>query len=233
MSIPKERRFMDNISADIQVWFLRHGKTPFDYENSQYDDFIQMLCDGHRTPLAEDPEIDFKSLPKRVDFVGYSPITRAVQTAEVLRNKLDVKLMEEMQSLHEVEFDKEIIPKHKFGSLEQIRPEILERWYHNRNKAESFKDSLERVTEIESFLSERQEKTIILVTHGWFLRLLEIYFIQGKQTNIQLEDILEVKPVPLGHSIKAIVVRKNSAKSYIELVGGDILGRRRVAQTDS
>ena len=202
---------MSDISTDIHVWFLRHGKTFFDYENSQYDDFTQMLCNGHGTRLAEDPEIDFESLPKRVDFVGYSPAIRAVETAGVLRNKLGVKLMEEMQSLHEVEFDENIILEHEFESLEQIRPEILKRWRHNRNKAESFEDSLARVKEIELFLSERQEKTIILVTHGWFLRLVEIYFVQGKHTDIELEDILEVKPVPLGHSIKATVVRKNSA----------------------
>ena len=100
---------MNDISTDIQVWFLRHGKTPFDYENSEYDDFIQMLCNGHDTPLAEDPGIDFKSLPKRVDFVGYSPIRRAVETAEVLRNKLGVKPMEELEFLREVRFDCNII----------------------------------------------------------------------------------------------------------------------------
>jgi broad specificity phosphatase PhoE len=196
---------------DIQVWFLRHGKTSFDYENSKYDDFIKMLCNGHRTPLVDDPGIDFKSLPERVDFVGYSPITRAVQTAEVLRNKLGVKLMEKMQSLHEVKFDKGIILEHEFISLAENRKDILERWYDGRNKAETFENSLARVRKIETFLSERQEKTIILVTHGWFLRLLEVYFVQGKHTNITLEDILETKPVPLGHCIKATVRVESSS----------------------
>jgi broad specificity phosphatase PhoE len=209
---------MNEISTDIQVWFLRHGKTPFDYENSSYDDFIEMLCNGHRTPLAKDPGIDFKSLPKRVDFVGYSPLTRAVKTAKVLRNKLGVKLMEEMQSLHEVEFDRDIILEHEFESLEQIRPVILERWRHNRNKAETFEDSLARVKEIESFLSERQEKTIILVTHGWFLRLLENYFVQGNHTPT-IDDLLKAKPVPVGHCIKATVARKSRVESQMDLVG--------------
>ena len=89
---------------------------------------------------------------------------------------------------------------------------ILKRWYDGRNKAETFEDSLERVRKIESFLSERQEKTIILVTHGWFLRLLEVYFVQGKHTDITLEDLLETKPVPLGHCIKATVARKFALK---------------------
>jgi broad specificity phosphatase PhoE len=206
------------MNEDIQVWFLRHGKTPFNYENSNYDDFIQMLCNGHSEPLAEDPGIDFNSLPKQVDLIGHSPIKRAVETAELLRNKLGVVKMEEMQSLHEVAFDKDIILEHEFESLEQIRPEILGRWYRNENKAESFMASLARVKEIESFLSKRQEKTIILVTHGWFLRLLELYFVQGKHTP-DIEDLLKTKPVPLGHCIKATVARKSRVESRMDLVG--------------
>jgi len=96
-------------STDIQVWFLRHGKTDFNYDNSNYDDFIQMLCNGHSTPLATDHGIDFISLPKRVDLVGYSPTTRAVETAELLRDKLCAKRMEELELLREVRFDWNII----------------------------------------------------------------------------------------------------------------------------
>jgi broad specificity phosphatase PhoE len=211
--------------TDIQVWFLRHGKTPFDYENSKYDDFIQMLCNGYSEPLVKAHGIDFKSFPKRVDFVGYSPFRRAVDTAGLLRNKLGVEQMKEMPILHEVRFDTDIIRRNEFESLEQIRPEILRRWYHNQNKAESFEDSLARVRKIESFLSKLREKTIILVTHGWFLRLLEIYFVQGNHTPT-IRDILEVEPVPLGHNIKATikatVTRKNSVKSQVEELVGAI-----------
>jgi broad specificity phosphatase PhoE len=209
---------MNHLSTDTQVWFLRHGKTPFDYENSKYDDFIQMLCNGHETPLAEDPGIDFKALPKRVDFVGYSPITRAVETAEKLRNKISVKTMEEWEFLHEVRFDHNIISRQEYTSLANSREVILKRWYSGRNEAETFEDSLARVREIESFLSKRREKTIILVTHGWFLRLLDVYFVQGKHTDITLNDILETKPVPLGHCIKATVARKSRVESQMDLV---------------
>jgi hypothetical protein len=64
---------MDDISTDIRVYFLCHGKTPFNYEGSKYDEFIQILCNGHETPLAKDPGLDLHSLPRHVDFVGYSP----------------------------------------------------------------------------------------------------------------------------------------------------------------
>ena len=210
---------MANISTEIQVWFLRHGKTPFNYENNQYDDFIQMLCNGYSTPLAEDPGIDFKSLPKRVDLIGYSPTTRAIETAEVLRKKLDVKQMEELEFLHEVKFDRDIILPQEYTSLAENRKDILERWYSNRNTAEVFEYSLARVRTIESFLSERWEKTIILITHGWFLRLLELYFVQGKHTDITIEDVLKVKPVPLGHCIKTTVARKSRVESRMDLLG--------------
>jgi broad specificity phosphatase PhoE len=223
-----------NDNENIQVWFLRHGKTPFNYENSNYDDFIQMLCNGHDTPLADDPGIDFKSLPKRVDFVGYSPYKRAVGTAKILQSNVEVKSMQKLEFLHEVKFDWDIILPQEYTSLAKNRQDILERWYVGRNKKETVAKSLERVREIESFLGQRTtDNTIILVTHGWFLRLLELYFVQGKRTNITLDDILNVKPVPLGHCIKATVARKYRFEFDIDLINNDNLGHPWVAQAGS
>jgi broad specificity phosphatase PhoE len=207
---------MNDKSTDIQVWFLRHGKTPFDYENSEYDDFMDMLCNGQDTPLLkQDHRINFKTLPDRVEFVAYSPAKRAVQTAEVLRDKLGVMPTEELEFLREVRFDKKIILRHEYKNLAGSRKDILKRWYDGSNKAETFEDSLARVRKIEAFLRERQEKTIILVTHGWFLRLLENYFVQGNHTPT-FDDLLKAKPVLLGHCIKATVTRKNSEKPQME-----------------
>lgn len=217
---------MNDTSTNIQVWFLRHGKPLFDYDTREYDDFVDMLSNGHKVSLAENPEIDFESLPKQADFIGYSPITRAAQTAKILQPRLKVRStsMMEMVLLSEVKFDRDIIKRHEFTSLVESREDILKRWYDGSNKAETFEDSFARVKEIEAFLSKRQEKKIILVTHGWFLRLLEIYFVQGKHIDITLDDILKVEPVPLGHciktTIKASATHKNSLKSQLdEFVG--------------
>jgi broad specificity phosphatase PhoE len=198
---------MSYISADIQVWFLRHGKPRFNSKTDNYYDFMEMLCDGYSKALLANPEIDFKSLPKQVDFVGYSRFTRTFETAELLRNKIGVKHMEEIPSLDEVRFDKDIIGANEYISLKQIRPKVLERWYNCENKAESFNDSLTRVKEIESFLSKRSENRIILITHGWFLRILDLYFVQGNHTPT-ITDLQDVKPIPFGHSIMAKVPRK-------------------------
>lgn len=198
----------DDISTDIQVWFLRHGKTSFDYEHSSYANFIDMLCNGNEKRLLKKHGIKFEMLPDRVELVAYSPALRAVDTAKVLRKKLGVKPMEELELLREVRFDCNIILPQEYISLARSRKDILKRWHDGRNKEESFEDSLARVRKIESFLSERQEKTIILVTHGWFLRLLKLYFVQGNHTPT-IDDLLKVKPVPLGHCIRATVARKS------------------------
>lgn len=213
---------MSNMSSHVQVWFLRHGKTPFNYENPNYDDFIEMMSNGHNTPLTEDPEINFAALPKRVDLVCHSRYRRSFQTAEVLRKKLNIKLIEEQQFLDEVSFDRNIIGREEYTSLVSSRKDVLERWYSGKNSAETFEDSLARVRSIETFIRGRNEKTIILITHGWFLRLLEIYFVQGKHTNITLEDILRIQPLSLGQCFTATVARKCRDESQMDLVGLDI-----------
>src|SRR5690606_2940801 len=128
--------------------------TPFNYENSKYDDFIQMLCNGLDTPLVpDDPELDFKSLPKVADFVGYSQYLRTYETAKLLSKEIQIKKMEEMPNLNEVKFSKDIIRESEYESLHQSRPMILRRWRSNEKKyGESFKDSMRRVKEIEFFL---------------------------------------------------------------------------------
>lgn len=184
-----------------KVWFLRHGKTGFDYENCSYKEFMEMLINGGHIPLMEeDSGIDFSTLPNNIDLICHSSAQRAVDTAKKLKNHLNIEKIVLLESLNEVKFDKSIIHENEFNSLKDSRLIILTRWFNNENKEESFKDSLARVKQIELFLDRRPEKNIMLVTHGWFLRLLDIYFVQGKHEDILLSDLLEVKPMALGES---------------------------------
>jgi broad specificity phosphatase PhoE len=129
--------------------------------------------------------------------------------------------MEELELLREVRFDRDVILRQEYTSLAENRKDILERWYDGRNKKETVENSLERVRKIESFLSERREKTIILITHGWFLRLLDLYFVQGNHTPT-LDDLLNASPVSLGHCIRATIAPNSRVESQ-ELGRGDIL----------
>jgi broad specificity phosphatase PhoE len=190
------------LNTKKQVWFFRHGRTDFDYENCSYNDFIEMLQDGSHVPLIEgDSGINLEGLPRNIGLICHSPARRAVDTAEMLKGYLNVEKVIMLDFLHEVKFDKTIIQEHEFTSLKDSRLPILTRWFNNQNEVESFEDSLKRVKQIELFLQNRREKNILLITHGWFLRLLDIYFIQGKEKNITLSDLLDVKPMALGQSV--------------------------------
>ena len=197
------------------VWFMRHGKINFDYENCAYDELMEMLSNGSKKPLLNRHGIKFTFLPPNVELVCHSPEKRASDTAAKLKEKLEVGSVEEIDLLREVKFDKDIIEKEKYTSLEDSRPFILKRWFYNENKSESFKASTARVARIEKFLQNRQERSIILVTHGWFLRLLKLYFVNGKRNGIDLEDLLNVKPIALGQFFEATLEPERSTRSII------------------
>ena len=203
---------------ETHIYFMRHGKPVFDYDHCTYEEFIEMLSDGSHTPLAEDHGIDFASFPQNVRLICHSSARRALETAEKLREHLNVESVELMNELDEVKFDKNIISRHEYESIkssQSIIPVILTRWFKNENKSERFQDSLARVKKIEKFLQNRPEKRIILVTHGLFLRLLEFYFVQGKQEkDITLSDLLEIKPFELGHFVEVTPSRREDSGKY-------------------
>jgi len=206
---------MNNFNSK-RVWFMRHGKINFDYENCAYDDFMEMLNNGSSKPLHEEHGINFALLPQKIELVCYSSAIRALETAKKLQEHLSVGSVKQLDFLSEVKFDNNIINRNEYKSLEDSRPFILERWFNNENKSESLKESMARVKRIEEFLQNRQERTIILVSHGWFLRLLELYFIHGRQSNITLPDLLSVKPIALGEFVKANLDIRSNIQSKIQ-----------------
>lgn len=187
---------------ETRVWFMRHGRPAFDYENCTYDEFIKMLSDSFHMPLIDDHGIDFVSLPQNVELICNSPARRAEETTEKLRENLKIVSVKRLEVLREVKFDEDIISRHEYVSIKDSREIILTRWFKNKNKSERFEKSIARARRIELFLRNRPEKTIILVTHGLFLRLLELYFVQGKRERITLSDLLSVKPIKLGQFVE-------------------------------
>lgn len=206
---------MNKVFTAKQVWFMRHGNPTFDYENCTYDEFIEMLSNGSQTPLADDHGIDFASLPQNVKLICHSAARRAVETAKKLQEHLNIEAVELMNALDEIKFDKDVILRHEYESIKSSRPVILTRWFNNENKLESFEDSKARVRKIEEFLQTRREKSIICVTHGLFLRLLELYFVQGKRKGITLSDLLKVKPIELGQFIEVRLKPESRTESNI------------------
>ena len=208
MSDPTEKK---------HVWFMRHGNPDFNYNTRNYKTFISMLTNGHGTPLLEEHNIDFASLPNHADLVCCSPALRSIQTVTELKKHVNVEWEMRMKLLDEVKFDKDIIREEEFDSLEKSRTIILTRWYRNENKAELFEQSMHRIKQIELFLSTRNEKNIVIVTHGWLLRLVDIYFVQGKKQGITLDDLLGVELVPCGGVIEATIKSHVTPYAGLEL----------------
>ena len=180
------------------VWFMRHGKTEIDIESMEYEEFMEHLSNGMDVPLAHQHGIDCTELPKTIDLLCHSDYKRATQTAQIICDHIDVKAVMQLPSLREVKFDKQLIRKEEYKYLAGNRVDILNRWYDNQNWSESFDYSFNRAREIEAFIMTRPEKYILLISHGFFLRILELYFMQGKRTGISRAELLGIEPLLFG-----------------------------------
>ncbi len=192
-----------------KIWLMRHGKIDFDYDNCSYEKFMELVSNGKDLPLAKDPQIDYSLLPTDVELICFSDTKRTKETANKvkkwLNNVSELNVMKQ-KLLNEVKLDRSVITREEYkglNSLEERRPVILGRWYSKMNISETFDGSLSRVKEIEQFLLDRPETKILLITHGWFLRLLDLYFRQNKRDNISLKELLAVKPLEPGQAIHA------------------------------
>ena len=184
------------------IWIMRHGAPDFDYDNCTYDQFIDMLTNGKNRSLLKDHGIDFSALPSHVDLICHSPIPRALETVRELQNHLTITQVIEMDILRKARFTRDIISWDIYIYLKDNRDAILVKWYYGQNQEESFEQSLDSVKKLKLFLSSRPEKRILIVSNGWFLRLLDLHFAQRKP-HIDFTDLLQVQPLQCGRSINA------------------------------
>ena len=208
-----------------QIIFMRHGRvgrfptktkinylskkvrryidSESNYEELGYQKFMQLMLHKVDLPLAKyDNKINIKRLPKDIEVIFHSPAKRSRQTAEYIRKTLNHNpLVSDLcaKELAEVKFSDDIVSKKEFDELKGLsgcRKLILKRWFDGKNKAESFKEALERAENLYHFLMSRPEKTILVVTHGWYLRLLKLSF--KEQTPVSIEELYNIKPLRYG-----------------------------------
>jgi broad specificity phosphatase PhoE len=189
----KQDEFMEK-----KIFFMRHGKALHntDYEYLNYEEFMGFMLkiNDERHGLTKEYKENFKVADKikNVDIIYHSPFRRARETAELIQEKLHHKVeIENEPLLAEIAFSENIITEAeflKFGGLKGCRSLILKRWHDNEN-SETFSDSKKRLLELDKKLNSTPRQNILLITHGWYLRLIVPYYQQGKQ-NITLEDLL-------------------------------------------
>ncbi|MBD3340055.1 MAG: hypothetical protein GF353_13155 [Candidatus Lokiarchaeota archaeon] len=185
-----------------RIIFMRHGSIMegVDYETLNYEELMNHLT-KRKDPDLEDSDKksaidlllslfnkqnevkDFKidNIPENIDLICHSPSRRTIQTAKIIRKKLNNKPVIEnsiKKYLAEVKFSNNIITKKEFEDnkgFKGCRSIILERWFRGKNK-ESFSDSFERVKKLDKFIKDCKYKNILFITHGFYLRLIYLFY---------------------------------------------------------
>ena len=195
---------------------MRHGRAlkNTDYDGLNYEKFMDFMLKRIDPPLTNIHEI--KNIPNNIDIIFHSASCRARQTAELIRNRLSPR-PELNDSLHhlleEVKFSEDIISKKEFdeyGGLIGCRDIILKRWVYGEN-SETFFDSYNRIVNLDKILRELPFKNILLITHGWYLRFIALFyenklnFNNKKQT---LENLQQAHIVQYGEILEFAISDK-------------------------
>lgn len=189
-----------------RVIFMRHGnslKNGDDYSDLTYEEFMAYLVREKNPPLEKIKgrrgithlihkliikpnglwKYKLDSIPKNIEVIYTSPSRRSLETANKIRKKIHDKPKLDnswKDLLAEVQFTKEILSKEEWetnGGWNGCRPLILTRWFNGEN-IESFTYSYKRVRKLDELIRKSTYKNILLLTHGFILRLISLYYDQ-------------------------------------------------------
>jgi broad specificity phosphatase PhoE len=174
----------------MKVIFVRHADLACPYDN--YDRLSLEQLDLLATGTAQ-PHINTKLAMAKIqkhiadgffakdgiNAIYYSPALRAKETAALLAGTLDVTEVEELGCLHEIVFSpSKLISEATFQrkGMDVVREAVYKAVAENKAD-EATPAMLARVRQIQSLIARNDDKTIIIVTHGFFMRLLQLVFL--------------------------------------------------------
>lgn len=162
-----------------RVYFVRHGETEGNINGISQDEF---------TPLTANGRVQAQVLAKRVAQLGVGKIytshmVRAVDTGKYIGEALG--LVTTPSPL----FREWMTPKSVRGK--QYNSDEYKRWreslfehYHESDwryeDAENFSDLEQRLHEVTKLLEEDDSESILVVSHGKFMRLFLAFILNGK-----------------------------------------------------
>ena len=161
------------------VYFVRHG---------QSEDNIAPVFQAPDSPLSEVGKEQAKSIADRVSKLSFeallsSPFMRARQTAEAIAQATGKKpeyseLFGEAKK--PIDLNSKSVDDPKAGEIWRAWQRSLYTPGVRAEDGENFDDLLARVDQALSYLKEREEKSLVVVTHGFFLRTLVGRVLLGK-----------------------------------------------------
>ncbi len=192
---------------DMKIIFMRHDRLqkPYhNYDNLSFDELSE-LAKGKIEPGVD--KLWFKEhinnflstnlinkLPSNIKLL-YSPSRRARETAILLSKKLNIKNKDLMKinELHEIIFDPhQLISErvYKQRGMQAIREAVFTSWIKG-DLIESLESCFARIESLEKKFREIKSDIIFNITHGFFLRLLYLYFVERikEVDKVSLESI--------------------------------------------
>jgi broad specificity phosphatase PhoE len=174
----------------MKITFLRHGPLlePFDNYNELSLHELSQLAKQEIDPSVDTSKINVgistnDYLLKKYDVLYVSESQRTSDTAAELSKTISLPPEIKLQELNEIVFDPSKLVSEKEYDKEKlsiIRKRLFKALVDNTN-IESGKKVAQRIQKIDRVLKENQADTALLITHGFFMRYLDIFYRQKSQ----------------------------------------------------
>lgn len=167
-----------------KLYLVRHGES---------EGNAGILRQGPTSPLSKNGEKQIESVAERfkrisIDKIIASPHVRAKRTAEAI-NKILNGSIEFSDLLIERKTPSSLFGKHKDDPICLEADEQTYSHFHDiewrHSDEENFADLKKRVIKLFEYLDKLEEKNILLVTHGVFMKMIAAYTIIGSDLTSQ------------------------------------------------
>jgi broad specificity phosphatase PhoE len=172
--------------------FIRHSQLEKPYEDYSKLNFEEL----NKLATCEiSPSINSKSDkliqnselldPSKIDVIFHSNSKRGLETARLIKKLYSLKDIDliELNQLKEVDFnikDLVTLEEYKQTGLGSIRPRLFSAIIKSQNEnIENYQSISRRIEFIYKYLQKTEKENILFVTHGFFMRFLYLYFING------------------------------------------------------
>jgi len=174
----------------MKITFLRHGPLL-----PPYDDYNKLSLDQLNDLALQniDPSINKTIVRKRIssnvllneafDIAYISPSVRTVETARIINQHTEIKNTEILDELKEIVFTpKNLVDKKRYkqSGLQAVREGLFEA-LENGSNTENLQDIVTRISRLENKIISTTHSSVLIITHGFLLRILQLYFKQPKK----------------------------------------------------
>jgi len=199
----------------MKLIFMRHGflEGKFgDYTKLKFKDFEDLLLrniepaiNKERTKIKLQKKLDERRL--EFDAMITSAQNRGIETGRIVSELTKIELSKKTELLNETSFETGVIEPSDTKNYGGLRRKVLTQMF-NSNHTENFEGMKKRFMnflEETKNVSDYKDKTILCITHGWFMRIIELYK-EKENLEITLSELLEVKPTDFLDTIEINMV---------------------------